>query len=124
MLAMSRRSRKAKSDKVTGVALAVLGIVLIAGLAGGAFWIKRQQVPIGEDNCPTTGPNAIHIILIDRSDPITGQQAQHVRQWGQRLAAPPQRGPATVRNAPPRSVTLQRRVPQANFSRAIYGLGQ
>lgn len=84
---MSRRSRKANSDKISGVALVALGLALLAVLAGGAFWVRQQHVTLGPDNCPSTGPRAVHIILVDSSDPISGQQAQRIRQWSQLLKA-------------------------------------
>src|SRR5690606_6859381 len=34
----------------------------------------------GRTNCPVTGPRSLHAIIIDRSDPISGQQAQRLRQ--------------------------------------------
>lgn len=33
-----------------------------------------------ETNCPKSGPSGIHVILFDRSDPISEQQAQRIRQ--------------------------------------------
>jgi hypothetical protein len=69
------------------VALATLGFVLIAALAGGAFWVRQHNVALGPDNCPSTGPHAVHVILVDQSDPISGQQAQRIRQWYQLLKA-------------------------------------
>jgi hypothetical protein len=35
--------------------------------------------------CPQSGPAAINLILFDRSDPVTPQQAQHIRQALQRV---------------------------------------
>jgi hypothetical protein len=68
-----------------GIALAAIGIILVAALAFTVFWVKRQHVALDDVNCPKTGPKAVHVILIDRSDPISGQQAQHIRQVVQRL---------------------------------------
>lgn len=79
---MARRRRQRKDwDKTRGVILAIIGLLLIAGLGGGWYWATNKQTKIDiVTNCPTSGPTAIHAILIDRSDPITPLQAQQVRQ--------------------------------------------
>lgn len=78
---MTRRSRKAKAiDKVTGLSLTAVGVVVLVLLGGLAWWVSKTRVPVGPDLCPRSGPRAIHLIAIDRSDPITGQQAQRIRQ--------------------------------------------
>jgi hypothetical protein len=83
---MSRRSRRrARTDRTVGVALAAVGIILVGALALTVFWVKRQHIALDDVNCPKTGPKAVHVLLIDRSDPISGQQAQHIRQVVQRL---------------------------------------
>lgn len=80
---MARRSRRSGglSDGARGLVLAVLGLLLIGALGGGYWWVKRSR-PIldAETNCPATGPMGIHVILFDRSDPITDQQGQRIRQ--------------------------------------------
>jgi hypothetical protein len=81
----SRRARRESGDKTVGIALAVAGIVLIAALGGGAWWLRKIKEPLDADNCPRSGPTAVHLIMIDRSDPITGQQAQAVRQRVEKL---------------------------------------
>jgi hypothetical protein len=78
---MSRRRRHLRDwDKARGILLAILGIVLIAGLGAAWYWTSRQPRLDAATGCPSTGPTAIHAILIDRSDPITPLQAQQVRQ--------------------------------------------
>ena len=71
-----RRARRERGDKAIGVLLGITGIVLIGALAGGAWWLRKVKEPLDADNCPRSGPKAVHVIMIDRSDPITGQQAR------------------------------------------------
>jgi uncharacterized protein YneF (UPF0154 family) len=80
-MARSRRKRKDVLDKTTGVILLLVGVALVAGLVGGAWWLKKTTIQVDAENCPLGGPHAIHMIMIDRSDPISGQQAQRVRQY-------------------------------------------
>jgi hypothetical protein len=75
-----KRARRDQGDKAVGAILGLLGIVLIAALALGAWWLRKTKVQLDADNCPISGPRAVHLIMIDRSDPISGQQAQRVRQ--------------------------------------------
>jgi hypothetical protein len=42
--------------------------------------------------CPSTGPTAVHVVLVDRSDPITPLQAQRVRQVMNRIIEDAQPG--------------------------------
>jgi hypothetical protein len=60
--------------------LGLAGIILIAGLGGGYWLVKMRRPILDADNCPKSGPNGIHVILFDRSDPISEQQAQRIRQ--------------------------------------------
>jgi hypothetical protein len=81
-----RRARAKKSDRRNAAILMVLGISLIAGLGGAAFYARSARVELDPNtNCPMSGPSAIHAVLIDRSDPISPQQAQRIRQWAQLL---------------------------------------
>lgn len=84
---MPRRTVKKSSsrDWATGMVLAAAGVVLISALAYGAWYLKATRVVLGPDLCPTTGPRSIHMIIFDRSDPISPQQAQRVKQSIQRL---------------------------------------
>jgi uncharacterized membrane protein len=80
---MTRRSRRKRSelkDRSIGVILIALGTLLIGLLAGGAWWI-RHSTPVvdAETNCPINGPTVVNVLIFDRSDPISGQQAQRVR---------------------------------------------
>ena len=70
-----------------GTVLAAVGVILVAALAVTVFWVKGRHIALDDRNCPKTGPKAVHVILIDRSDPISSQQAQHIRQVIQRLKA-------------------------------------
>jgi hypothetical protein len=79
-MARGKRKRKGAWDKATGITLFVAGVVLITALIGGVWWLRKTKTQIDAENCPVSGPRAIHMIMIDRSDPISGQQAQRVRQ--------------------------------------------
>lgn len=86
---MSRRERRKqakRSDKSIGIVLGVVGFLLIGALGGGAWWLRTSRVALDQKTyCPTTGPMLVHVLLIDRSDPISGQQAQRIRQVVQDL---------------------------------------
>lgn len=79
---MSRlRQKRARRDRAIGLLLGALGILLIGALLAGVWWVKASRVQLdASTNCPLTGPHAIHVIMIDRSDPISGQQAQRIKQ--------------------------------------------
>jgi hypothetical protein len=66
---------------MTGLLLGLAGIILIGALGGG-YWLVKKARPVldAETNCLKSGPNGIHVILFDRSDPISEQQAQRIRQ--------------------------------------------
>jgi hypothetical protein len=80
---MARRGKRSRglTDGQNGLLLGLGGIILIAAL-GGVYWFVKTSRPVldSETNCPKSGPNGIHVILFDRSDPISGQQAQRIRQ--------------------------------------------
>jgi hypothetical protein len=84
---MPRRQIKPKgfSDQRTGMALLAIGIALIVGLSYAAWYFRSTRVILDAENCPIAGPRAIHMIIFDRSDPITRQQAQRVEQVLHRL---------------------------------------
>src|SRR3954453_19583763 len=84
-MARSRRARRGRGDKWIGLSLGLIGLILIGILGGGAWWLRKTKEPLGADNCPLSGPRAVHVIMIDRSDPISGQQAQRIRQRVQQL---------------------------------------
>ena len=76
-----RRRERARTDKQLGLVLFVVGFLLLCGMAGGAWWLRKTKIVLDAENCPVPGgPRAVHLIMIDRSDPISGQQAQQIRQ--------------------------------------------
>lgn len=80
---MARRTKRTPgmSDGAKGAVLGLLGIVIIGALIGGYLLLKQSRPQLDADtNCPKSGPIAIHVLLFDRSDPISDQQAQRVRQ--------------------------------------------
>lgn len=86
---MPRNSKRksARKDKALGAVLTMVGAILIAALVGAVWWVG-QRVPLDpETNCPREGPNSVQLVLIDQSDPVTGLQAQRVRQEITRLKA-------------------------------------
>ena len=81
-----RRATKGLSDGWSGILLAIAGIAIIGGLGGGLWWVKHSRPQLDqESNCPTSGPTGIHVILFDRSDPITDSQAQRIKQTIEKL---------------------------------------
>ena len=79
---MSRRSRAKREGfgKLLGVLLGFVAIVVLIAMGGAAWWLRKTKEPLDAENCPRSGPRSIHVIMIDRSDPISGQQAQRIRQ--------------------------------------------
>jgi hypothetical protein len=80
---MARRSRRAQglSDGMTGLFLGLGGLFLIGALGGGYWFVKSSRAVLdAATNCPRSGPSGIHVLLFDRSDPISEQQAQRIRQ--------------------------------------------
>ena len=100
---MARRSRRSKgpSDGTKGLMFGTLGLIVIGLLGAAYFWAKRNAPVLDADtNCPSSGPTAIHVILFDRSDPISEQQAQRIQQQAFR-----QRQQGLQYTSPPRSST-------------------
>jgi hypothetical protein len=81
----SKQAKRETNDKAVGIVLGILGVLLIGILASGAWWLRTIKEPLDADNCPRSGPKAVHVIMIDRSDPVLGQQAQSVRQQVEKL---------------------------------------
>ncbi len=81
MASRSRRAKRESQDRIRGVLLMVLGAALLVGLGALSWWVKTSKVALGPDNCPVTGPRAVHVIIIDQSDPISGQQSQQIREY-------------------------------------------
>ena len=80
---MARRRGRSPglSDGMTGLLLGLAGVLLISALGGGYWFVKSSRSALDtETNCPKSGPSGIHVILFDRSDPISEQQAQRIRQ--------------------------------------------
>ena len=76
-----RRRRGGLPDWFSGTLLTVLGLVLIGALVALKWWAGVSKIEVGSDNCPLRGPpRAIHVVIFDRSDPISGQQAQRIKQ--------------------------------------------
>lgn len=70
-----------RGGTVKGILLGLSGVVILAGLFTGYWWIAQQRGQFDQvTHCPLSGPLAVHVLLFDRSDPITPQQAQRVRQ--------------------------------------------
>lgn len=82
----SPEQRRQTTQKLWGMLFAVAAIAIL-GSAGYLYFLAQgTRTPIDTANCPTTGPRFVHVILIDRSDPITPLQAARVRQVVGRLA--------------------------------------
>jgi hypothetical protein len=69
------------SDATAGALLTVFGLALILALGGTVWWIRSTRVALDpQTNCPTEGPRAVHVVIFDRSDPVSPQQRQRIRQ--------------------------------------------
>lgn len=80
---MVRRNRRRhnRKDQWVGLALIFAGSMLFIFLGGVFYWVKSTRIDYDETTyCPKEGPRELHVILLDRSDPITPQQAQQIRQ--------------------------------------------
>lgn len=77
-----RNKRRAKLfDKIVGIALAAVGVVILGMLGAGAYWLKKTKPVLDpQTGCPMQGPIVIHAILFDQTDPISPQQGQQVKQ--------------------------------------------
>jgi hypothetical protein len=81
-----RRRRQERHDRIQNWVFGAVGVILLAALGVGLWWVKAREVPVDEaTNCPRAGPRAVHALLIDQSDPISPQQAERVRQEMARL---------------------------------------
>jgi hypothetical protein len=77
-----RRLNRGTKDRIGGASLIVLGLVLLSALVGSSWWVKSTKIATDKTtNCPVVGPRAIHAIMIDQSDRISGQQAQQIREY-------------------------------------------
>jgi hypothetical protein len=81
---MARRSRRKKArviDAITGVALAVAGLVCLVAFGAGYWWVKSTKTALDDANCPlNSGPRAVHVVMVDQTDPISQLQAQRIQQ--------------------------------------------
>jgi hypothetical protein len=87
---MARRSRRKRRgglpDWLTGALLGAIGLLLIGALVGLNVYFDHAKKKLGSDNCPLgEAPQAIHVLIFDRSDPISEQQAQRVKQLMKQL---------------------------------------
>jgi hypothetical protein len=80
-MARRRRGKDPKSESRMGFLLGAAGILILLVLFSGYAWVKSNKIQLDAENCPTSGPRGIHVLLFDRSDPISEQQAQRVRQY-------------------------------------------
>lgn len=81
---MARRNRRNKAqsvDVLMGILLAITGIAMLGSLVGALLWVKKTKVILDEvTNCPLAGPRAVHVVIVDRTDPITPLQGQRIHQ--------------------------------------------
>jgi len=88
---MSRRAarpRRTSSRRGQGMAGNLKAVLLLGGSLAvgaclfGAHWVLAPAKADWDQAtlCPAAGPSGVHVVLIDRSDPITALQAQRVRQ--------------------------------------------
>ena len=78
-----KRQSHQSTDVLRGMALGLLGIALLAGMGFAYRWALTQPDPAA--SCAKGFPTAVHAVVLDHSDSITGQQGQHIRQAFQRI---------------------------------------
>lgn len=71
------------SDPAMGCLLGALGLALLAGLGAAYYFALTQPDPAAD--CEKGHPRAVHALVVDHSDAITGQQSQFIRQAVARL---------------------------------------
>src|SRR5262245_29274311 len=80
MVRRTRRSKRGISDTTAGAVLTVVGLALMLALGGAVWWIRNTRVALDpQTNCPVDGPRAVHVVIFDRSDPVSPQQRQRIR---------------------------------------------
>lgn len=79
-MATRRRRRDPRSETRKGLFLGAAGILILAALLSGYAWVKSNKIQLNAENCPISGQKGIHMLIFDRSDPISEQQAQRIRQ--------------------------------------------
>jgi hypothetical protein len=81
MVRRTRRSKRGMADATAGALLTVVGLALILALGGAVWWVRSTRVALDpQTNCPADGPRAVHVVIFDRSDPVSPQQRQRIRQ--------------------------------------------
>lgn len=56
-------------------------VLILAGALGFVGWSQATRIDFDAATlCPSSGPTAVHAILLDQSDPITSLQAQRLSQ--------------------------------------------
>lgn len=87
-MARNRRKSRERREVLVGYIAGAIGAVVLVALGAAWYFFQSQATAIDQaTQCPTAGPAAVHAVLVDRSDPITPQQAQRVKQELQRLIA-------------------------------------
>lgn len=83
-----RRGRRPDRSTLWAVLASIGAAMLLVGYFALNWWAKGQRVEIDEATlCPVSGPSAVTAVLVDRSDPLTTQQALRVRQVLDRVVA-------------------------------------
>jgi len=78
----TRKQREARLENRKFWWLLLLAMFLLAGIGGGFWWARNQYEELDVALCPKrSGPRAIHLVLIDHTDPISEQQRQGVHLW-------------------------------------------
>jgi len=78
-----RRGRRGsrRPGNITGAILLIAGTAMLAAIGFGYWWVRENQMVVDKGtNCPVSGPRSIHMFIVDRSDPVSGQQAQRIGQ--------------------------------------------
>lgn len=74
-----RKARKRKQDQL-GIALIVFVALAVAGGGVGYFYLQETRVALNETTlCPKAGAQALTVVLVDRTDPLTTVQQAALR---------------------------------------------
>ena len=71
MVRSVRKKRKRAEDRI-GIALIVLVVLAIVGGGAGYFYLQQSRVALDDTTlCPKGGAQTLTVVLVDRTDPLT-----------------------------------------------------
>ena len=88
----TRKQREARIENRKFWGLIIFGLILLGVLAAAIIWVRSHHEEIDAMLCPKSGVRAVHLILIDHTDPIRPQQQQGIFNWLDRQIEGAKRG--------------------------------